>query len=237
MKPTISRGSRGEDVKLLQKWLNLYQDGIFGPATESGVKEWQREHGLTVDGIVGPKTWESIYLSSQPINTGIEVINDKVYKRSKRRIDGIVIHCTATPVGAKVTRESIRQTHLARGFSDIGYHYLIMPNGKIVIGRDVDISGAHVYNHNSHTIGIAYVGGVKAGCKGDKPSDCIDTRTPQQKEALLSLLKGLRRLYPKATIKGHRDYSPDLNGDGIIEPREWIKLCPCFDAQTEYKDL
>ena len=65
-----------------------------------------------------------------------------------------------------------------------------------------------------------------------------DTRTPQQKTSLIKLIKQLKKEYP--TIKkviGHRDTSPDLNGNGIIEPYEFIKGCPCFDAIPEYKDL
>lgn len=65
-----------------------------------------------------------------------------------------------------------------------------------------------------------------------------DTRTAQQKESLIKLLKQLISRYP--TIKriiGHRDTSPDLNGNGIIDPYEYIKGCPCFNAIPEYKDL
>ena len=47
----------------------------------------------------------------------------------------------------------------------------------------------------------------------------------------------LKKKYPKAVIQGHRDFSPDLNKDGKITPNEWIKLCPCFDAKTEYASL
>jgi N-acetylmuramoyl-L-alanine amidase len=47
----------------------------------------------------------------------------------------------------------------------------------------------------------------------------------------------LRKLYPKARISGHRDFSPDLNHNGIVEPSEWIKQCPCFDAKEEYKRI
>ena len=84
---------------------------------------------------------------------------------------------------------------------------------------------------NSRSIGICYVGGLDANGKG------ADTRTPEQKEALIWLLSRLACMFPDATIKGHRDYSPDLNGDGIIEPWEYIKECPCFDAAIEYSNI
>jgi N-acetyl-anhydromuramyl-L-alanine amidase AmpD len=47
---------------------------------------------------------------------------------------------------------------------------------------------------------------------------------------ILALLKD----YPNCRICGHRDLSPDLNGNGEIEPEEWIKACPCFNAETDW---
>ena len=64
-----------------------------------------------------------------------------------------------------------------------------------------------------------------------------DTRTPAQKDSLRWLLGELVDALPIKSIKGHRDYSPDLNGNGVIEPSEYIKSCPCFDAEPEYRDL
>ena len=93
------------------------------------------------------------------------------------------------------------------------------------------MSGAHCTGHNTHSIGICYIGGLSANGK------CKDTRTEKQKKALLNLLTNLRKLYPKAKIIGHRDTSPDKNGNGIIEPKEWVKECPSFDAKTEYKKV
>ena len=85
---------------------------------------------------------------------------------------------------------------------------------------------------------MAYIGGIenKPGVAylKQKPKD---TRTPEQKSALLNLLKELRKLYPYAKIIGHRDTSPDLNGNGIVEPCEFIKACPSFDAKTEYRGI
>ena len=161
-------------------------------------------------------------------------------KKSRRRIDWIVVHCTATPDGLDKTVEQIRKEHInQRGFKDIGYHYIIYRDGQIKTGRDVDISGAHVSGYNAYSIGVVYVGGLEKQQPGVpysrlKPKD---TRTPAQKESLTELLTGLRRLYPKARIRGHRDFSPDLNHNGTVEPSEWIKACPCFDAASEYKNI
>ena len=121
--------------------------------------------------------------------------------------------------------------HKAKGWSDIGYHYLVKLDGTIQAGRDVDIIGAHVKGHNSNSIGVVYVGGL------DNQGKEKDTRTENQKNALLNLLIDLKRIYPNAKISGHRDFSPDKNGDGTISADEYIKSCPCFDAGYEYRRL
>ncbi|WP_341210667.1 N-acetylmuramoyl-L-alanine amidase [Sphingomonas paucimobilis] len=148
--------------------------------------------------------------------------------RIARPITSIAVHCTATPAGRPVTVAEIRAWHKAEGYSDIGYHFVVGLDGQIAIGRPKAIFGAHVRGFNAKSVGVVYVGGI--GSNG-KP---LDTRTPEQKVALLDLLGELKRAHPAAVIKGHRDYSPDRNGDGKITPDEWLKACPCFDAQTEY---
>ncbi len=140
--------------------------------------------------------------------------------------DAIVIHCTATLAGAPYDVSSIRQMHLARGFRDIGYHYLIGLKGEIWEGRTPkDSVGAHAAGFNGTTMGVSYVGGLQAA--DAKPTD---TRTPEQTASLITLVKKLLKIYPKAVILGHRDLSPDLDSDGVIEPNEYMKMCPCFDA-------
>ena len=123
-------------------------------------------------------------------------------------------------------------------FVDIGYHYVVTLDGRVHLGRDVDQAGAHVSGYNANSIGVVYVGGLenRPGTPYNKLKP-KDTRTDAQKEALLSLLIDLRKLYPQAVIQGHRDFSPDRNHNGTIEPSEWIKACPSFDAKTEYRKL
>ena len=205
---TYKRGSRGEVVKQIQKALNLYPDGIFGELTEERVRLFQADNGLKVDGVVGPATLAKLL--------GKVAANAIKLKKSRRRIDEIIIHCTATPEGRECTVNEIRLWHKARGFSDIGYHYLVHLNGDVDLGRDVDISGAHCTGHNAHSIGVCYVGGC--GKDGKTPKD---TRTQEQKAALANLLMDLRKLYPWAKIRGHRDFAN--------------KACPSFDATAEYR--
>lgn len=197
----LKLGSKGLDVIVLQKKLNLKQDGIFGPLTEEAVKEFQRNNNLKPDGIVGSNTWGKL----------------SVYN-NKRDIKEIIVHCSATPEGKDFTVEQIKQSHLQRGFSDIGYHWVIYRDGTIHSGRPESIAGAHCTGHNTISIGVCYIGGVALDGKTPK-----DTRTEKQKISLLSLLRELKKKYPKATIYSHRNFAN--------------KACPSFDATNEYKNL
>lgn len=148
-----------------------------------------------------------------------------------RSITSIAIHCTATQEGRSFKADDIRRWHKEKGWRDIGYHFVVRLDGTIEIGRPKAMIGAHVEGHNAKSIGIVYVGGL------DRAAKPKDTRTPEQKLALMTLLRALKTAHPAAVIMGHRDYSPDLDGDGIIEPFEWLKACPCFDAKAEYAGL
>ena len=205
---TLRQGDNGEDVKLLQELLKIDIDGIFGQQTDKAVRDFQWGHGLGIDGIVGNMTWKAL---------GVKEDNNIILKKSRRNISEIIVHCTATVEGKNFTVDEVRKWHIKRGFGDIGYHYLIYLDGSIHAGRNVDKNGAHTVGHNANSIGVCYVGGLD---KNNKPKD---TRTPEQKEALLWLLKELKKLYPKATIHGHREFAN--------------KACPCFDAYNEYKLL
>lgn len=149
-----------------------------------------------------------------------------------RKIEYIVLHCSANKAGSRITAKDIRRDHIKnRGFRDIGYHYVIHEDGEIVAGRPLSQAGAHVAGSNTNSIGICYIGGLDAA---GKPAD---TRTEEQRASMFFLLQRLREQFPDAEICGHRDFSPDLNGDGIIEPWEYFKACPCFDAGAEYKNV
>lgn len=201
---TIRKGSRGDTVAALQRKLNLIADGIFGPITDEAVRDFQKSHGLAADGIVGPKTWAALGVGSLP-NT--------------RRIDNIILHCSATPEGKDYTVAQIRQWHLKRGFSDVGYHFVIYSDGSVHRGRPENRVGAHTTGQNAHSIGVCYIGGCEAtkNDKGEYPPK--DTRTPAQRSALVKLVAELRSKYPGASVHGHNEFAN--------------KACPSFNVQKE----
>lgn len=136
-----------------------------------------------------------------------------------RKIDKLIIHCSATPEGRDVKTETIKNWHVnGNHWKDIGYHYVIELDGSVHKGRDESVIGAHCSGQNANSIGVCYIGGIAKDCKTPK-----DTRTEAQKQSLIKLLKELKQKYPKATIHGHCEYAN--------------KACPCFDAKTEYEYL
>ena len=140
-----------------------------------------------------------------------------------RTINKIIVHCSATQEGKDLDAAEINKWHLKRGWDGIGYHYVVLLDGVIEYGRSIYKQGAHVKGENEGSIGICYIGGVesKRGSNGkwiDK-----DTRTPEQKESLLLLLKTLKKMHPEATIHGHNEFA--------------AKSCPCFDAKKEYCNI
>ena len=135
-----------------------------------------------------------------------------------RRIDLIVIHCTASRPNQHITMAMLDKMHQARGWKCCGYHYYITRDGQLHMGRPEEMVGAHARHYNAHSIGICYEGGL------DEKGRPADTRTFAQKAALIALLHSLKIDYPDAKIVGH------CNLEGVH------KACPCFDC-SEYKNL
>ena len=135
-----------------------------------------------------------------------------------RDIKYIAVHCTAGP--ATQTTKAIKDYWKNNlGWKSVGYHYLINADGTIEqLAQESEITNG-VAGFNSVIVNISYKGGVDAN---NKPKD---TRTLQQKESILKLLKELKKRYPKAIIQGHKDF-PNVK-----------KACPSFEAKTEYKNI
>lgn len=130
-----------------------------------------------------------------------------------RKITKIIIHCTATPAGRAVSVGEIDRWHRERGFSCIGYHYVVGLDGEIKAGRAEAETGAHSLGQNACSVGVAYVGGLDAVCRA------ADTRTAAQKAGLRKIVGELLSRYPGATVHGHREFA--------------AKACPCFEVGDE----
>lgn len=154
-----------------------------------------------------------------------------LHQAASRVIHTLVWHTTATPSGRDYTSRQIEGWHLKRKFREIGYHLVVHLDGSVSAGRPFERIGAHVRHFNTGSLGYSYVGGLDHAGKG------LDTRTAAQKTTMLKLTEEAVEYYGVSDIKGHRDFSPDLDGDGVIEPFEFIKECPCFNAGPEYAHL
>ncbi|MCR4800248.1 MAG: N-acetylmuramoyl-L-alanine amidase [Bacteroidales bacterium] len=131
-----------------------------------------------------------------------------------RKIDKIIIHCSATKPNQACTVELIDKWHKARGFDQIGYHYVIYQDGSLHEGRPVSKVGAHCVGQNTNSIGICYVGGL------DMNGNAKDTRTDAQKKTLKKVVNQLKQTFPNATVHGHNEFAN--------------KACPCFNVRLEF---
>lgn len=239
-----SKGAAVKDLQTLLNKAGakpkLKADGDFGPATDRAVRDFQGAVDLVVDGVAGPQTLTALKRKVEPVKPGREEPDKSAMVQAApatvpvatayapppnvgslklldtaRTISEIIFHCTATPEGKDFTVADIRAWHKQRGWSDIGYHYVVYRDGRVMEGRPVGQVGAHVSGHNAGTIGVAYVGGVSADGKAAK-----DTRTPAQRSSLLWLRdqlmarhKGIRK------VTGHNQYA--------------AKACPSFDVRKD----
>lgn len=219
---------------------HLVVDGDFGSRTEDAVRDIQRQLGLVIDGIAGPQTQAALKQATAlprsgrpepdksaidgplpPIAGSADVArpppnaDSLVLLDTARPINEIINHCTATPEGKDYTVADIRAWHKARGWSDIGYHYVVYRDGRVMTGRPIGQIGAHVEGHNPGTIGISYVGGLSADGKTAK-----DTRTAAQRSSLLWLNEALASKHRgMKKISGHNQYA--------------AKACPSFDVRKD----
>ncbi len=131
-----------------------------------------------------------------------------------RKIEQIIIHCTATKPHQDIGVEEINLWHKAQGWKSVGYHYVVRLDGRVEKGRSEEEIGAHCRGQNRNSIGICYVGGL------DVSGRPRDTRTEAQKKSLQKLVASLRLHWGALPVVGHRTYTR--------------KACPSFDVSKEY---
>ncbi len=188
------------------------------------IKALQRRVGASPDGIIGERTLDAINRALDAAAPSERPAQPKPQPptappQTKRKINTIAVHCSATPEGKPFTAADIDQWHRKQGWSEIGYNAVVLLDGTIQRGRDEAKTPSHAMGHNSDSIAICYIGGV--GTDG-KPKD---TRTAAQKAALLTWLELKKQQFPNAKILGHHDYP------GVT------KACPSFPAAKEYAGL
>lgn len=147
-----------------------------------------------------------------------------------REIKYIVIHCTAGPQN-QPTSEILAYWKNHHGWKNPGYHFEINADGSVEELQPIEKIANGVAGYNSHSIHISYKGGI------DKKGNPIDNRTSAQIESQIKLIKKYKAMFPNAVVLGHRDFSTDLNGNGIIDKWEWIKSCPAFDVRDWLKTV
>lgn len=243
-----SRGARVRELQALLNAAGatpaLGEDGDFGGKTATAVRAFQSKAGLVPDGKAGIQTVTALKRSTAPVVPGrtepdksamdgsppaTSLRGDRaapppnvaslVLLDTARQVSEIIVHCAATPEGRDYTVADIRAWHKQRGFSDVGYHYVIYRDGRIMLGRPVGQVGAHVEGHNTGTIGISYIGGVSADGKTAK-----DTRTAAQRASLLWLAAQLRAKHRGIKkVTGHNEYA--------------AKACPSFSVRQDQLGL
>lgn len=212
-------------------------DGVNGKETKRAVIAFQDAFGLVADGIVGKQMRKALNEASTPAKPGrpepdksaingptpaiqsVDVDTPRAANRvelldTARQIKELIWHCTATPEGKDFTVADVRAWHKQRGWSDIGYHYVVYRDGRIMAGRPIGQTGAHVEGHNAGTVGCSYIGGLSADGRSAK-----DTRTLAQVRAMNWLTRALAAKFPIAKVTGHNQYA--------------AKACPSFDVRKD----
>ena len=136
-----------------------------------------------------------------------------------RKIELIVIHCSATRVDRRLPVDALERSHRARGFNGIGYHYYITRDGVTHPCRAEERVGAHALGYNARSIGICYEGGL------DKDGQPADTRTALQRASMEALVRSLLADYPHAEVLGHCDLPGVQKSCPCFNVKEWIQEC------------
>ena len=133
-----------------------------------------------------------------------------LFRRSKRNINRLIFHHFGEQPPEGMNAARIRTMHINdRGWDDIGYHGVIMPDGELQAGRPIDEAGAHTFSFNRGSIGIMFVAGLN--------HQEYTHPTREQLKTARRLVEECREYYGDIEVCGHRDLRPTL--------------CPGFDIK------
>lgn len=200
-----------------------------------GIQKKLRDIGYDpgpLDGVFGSKTATAINAlitaggsashASAATPSAVKPPSRQIIQDGKYQVSEIIVHCSATrpewmptmPLQEK--RAEIRRWHLANGWTDIGYHWLIDRDGKVLAGRSEMQVGAHTHGHNNGTIGICLIGGF-----GSDADDRFDQHfTGAQAVTLVQLIGGIAMRAAITKISGHNQYAAKAC-PGFSVPKWW----------------
>ena len=134
-----------------------------------------------------------------------------------RKINKIILHCSATRPSQDIGKEEINAWHLAQGWSGIGYHFVIRRDGALEHGRDISETGAHCFNHNKGSIGICLIGGVTENDIAIAENNFTEEQFAELERLVKMLLADYASSSQEIKVHGHNDFAN--------------KGCPCFDVE------
>lgn len=144
----------------------------------------------------------------------------------------ITVHTSATYPDQDIGVDEITAIHRKKNYITIGYHEVIRLDGTLEYGRKMTKQGAHVKGFNRDNIGICLVGGLDADGKPANTFSEDQLSTLRDRISFHSGVYGIK----EENIKGHRDWYPDINNDGVIDRLDWLKECPCFDVKEMLRE-
>lgn len=136
-----------------------------------------------------------------------------------RKVNEIIVHCSATREGKEFTVADIDRWHREKGWKGCGYHYVITLDGRVQQGRPEQIAGAHCSGRNAESLGICYIGGC------DLVGKSRDTRTEAQRKSMVTLIRQLMQAHGISieNVRCHNEFS--------------TKACPSFSVQKLHKEI
>lgn len=229
---TLKLGSKGDEVKLLQKKLNITDDGIFGPKTEEAVKAFQKQHNLEVDGIVGKNTWSALGVKETTNSTNSKQVDSSVIyaplncclsKAPNRTIRYLAYHYTAgsssAPGRAKSMKSSWEKSHRASADFGVDDRDMVQFNPSPLnyycwsVGdkKNIYSGGGRLYGiaTNRNTISIEICSNLKKGYDASKVGHEGWYFTEAELENAVKLGKILMKKYniPIENVIRHYDVS------------------------------